>query len=115
MAERDPTDRGRGRLRRRTYEILEVAETGDWLSRVCDIGLILLILVNVAAVILETVDTLQAAYRDAFETFELISVAIFTVEYLLRAWSAVERPQASKSGKGHLGEPQAILVVAKKF
>jgi len=94
MAERDLA-----RLRRRTYEILEVAEGGDWISRACDTGLILLILVNVAAVILETVEPIQQAHGEAFATFELISVAIFTVEYLLRAWSAVER--ADHCGEAH--------------
>ncbi|MCP4315927.1 MAG: ion transporter [Hyphomicrobiales bacterium] len=102
-------------LRRRTYEILEVAEAGDWASRLCDYGLILLILLNVVAVILETMDPIREAYGKALDSFELISVAIFTVEYGLRVWSAVERDRghaaetAWKSRLRYLVSPIAII------
>ncbi len=78
-------------FRRRSFEILEVAQKGDRLSRYCDYGLILLILTNVLAVILESLDPLREAYGPAFQVFEVFSVAIFTVEYALRVWSSVER------------------------
>ncbi len=108
-------EKGMPRLRRRTYEILEVAETGDWISRSCDYGLILLILVNVVAVVLETMDPIQQAYGAAFDTLELFSVGIFTVEYGLRVWSAVERnpghisESAWKSRVRYLASPIAIV------
>ncbi|MCP4317573.1 MAG: ion transporter [Hyphomicrobiales bacterium] len=102
-------------MRRRTYEILEIAEKGDWASRICDYGLILLISVNVIAVILETLDPLQQPYRKVFDTLELVSVGIFTMEYSLRIWSAVERHTASgedtawKSRLRYLVSPMAVI------
>ena len=84
-------ERAKIALRQRTYEVLEVAETGDWISRWCDYALIFLILTNVCAVILETVPAIQQAYGVTFDRFETISVGIFTIEYALRVWSSVER------------------------
>ena len=56
---------GRAGGRRRVYEILEVAEKGDRASRVFDYCMIGLILVNVIAVIVETLDPLKQAYAQA--------------------------------------------------
>ena len=77
-------------FRRRTYEVLEAAKEDDSLSRVVDCFLITIITLNVLAVILESMKTLHAAYAEQFLVFEMVSVAIFTVEYGLRVWSCVE-------------------------
>ena len=77
-------------LRRRTHEVLEAAKEDDSLSRTVDCLLIVLISLNVAAVVLESVAELSATYGAYFFVFEMISVGIFTVEYLLRVWSCVE-------------------------
>ncbi|WP_195156084.1 ion transporter [Halococcus agarilyticus] len=47
-----------------------------------------LIVCNVVAVVLGTVDPLFDRYRSVFYTFELLSVGVFTAEYVLRVWSA---------------------------
>jgi voltage-gated potassium channel len=69
---------------------LEAAKEDDSLSRTVDCLLIVLISLNVAAVALESVAELSATYGAYFFVFEMISVGIFTVEYLLRVWSCVE-------------------------
>jgi len=46
-----------------------------------------LICLNVIAVMLETVDSVEMAYRGFFNAFEIFSVLVFTVEYLLRLWT----------------------------
>ncbi len=74
-------------LKQRTRAVLELATEGGRLSRAADIFLVVLIVLNVLAVILETVDSVSSRMPRLFEMFELISVAIFTVEYLLRVWS----------------------------
>jgi voltage-gated potassium channel len=79
------------KLRKRTYEILESARDDDPASRWCDLFLVILIVLNVIAVILESVPDLYAAYEQGFSTFETFSVMVFTVEYLLRVWGSVER------------------------
>lgn len=52
--------------------------------------IMILIAANVTAVILETVDPVQASFGTELRYFETISVLIFTVEYLGRVWSNVE-------------------------
>lgn len=45
-----------------------------------------LIVLNVLAIMLQSFQTLSAAYKDFFFYFELFSVIIFSTEYLLRLW-----------------------------
>ena len=49
-------------IRKRIYEVLAVAVPGDRFSRVVDIGILCLILLNVAALILETVPEYQRSF-----------------------------------------------------
>ncbi len=68
-------------LRYRVYQLLEKAEEGDQASRLVDVGLFILVSVNVLAVSLETVDSLHRAYEDIFWWIEIVSVTLFTLEY----------------------------------
>jgi voltage-gated potassium channel len=77
-------------IRRRTHAILDIAAPDDGVSRVVDFALITLITLNVVAVILESVPSLAAVYGDFFNRFETFSVVVFSVEYVLRVWSAVD-------------------------
>ncbi|NGM67721.1 ion transporter [Natronolimnobius sp. AArcel1] len=77
--------------RRWTWELFE-PDLGGKLGYYTDWFIMTLIAVNVAMVILETVDALAIAYSGAFYYFELFSVAVFTIEYLGRVWSAVDNP-----------------------
>ena len=73
-------------LKRRLYLILEAGHPGDWQSLVFDGTMVLLILANVAAVVAETVASIGESYRAEFRLFEVVSVGVFTVEYLARLW-----------------------------
>jgi voltage-gated potassium channel len=75
---------------------MEVGHGEDRASRLFDAFIVALILLNIAAFIAETVPRLAAAYGPWFHAFEVASVAIFTVEYLLRLWTAVEVPFLAK-------------------
>lgn len=79
-------------MRRRAYEIMEIGHGEDRASRIFDIFIVSMILLNVAAFVAETVPSLDAAYRPYFFWFELFSVAVFTVEYIVRLWTAAEMP-----------------------
>ncbi|MWV63401.1 ion transporter [Halorubrum sp. JWXQ-INN 858] len=76
-------------LRARTRQLLDPAHL-DRGGTVVNWFIMCLIVVNVLAVMFETVDSLQAAYATEFYVLEAVSVALFTVEYLARVWSAVE-------------------------
>ena len=78
------------KLRNRVHDVLEVSENDDLFSRIIDFGLIGLITLNVLAIIVESIDAVAAMYQPLFEMFELVSVAIFTFEYVLRVWICVD-------------------------
>ncbi len=86
--------------RRRIYEILEVGELGDRTSRIVDLALMTLVAANGVAVVLESVASLHQAYGQAFHVFEAFSVAVFSVEYLLRVWSEAERSEGALGERG---------------
>ena len=87
-------------LRQNVFHALEIAQDDGAISRVVDYFLIALISGSVIAVILESIPSLEAKYGQAFSLFEVITVSVFSVEYLLRVWSSVE--QDSAAGKSHL-------------
>ena len=70
----------------RMLQILTRSSGNDRASRVCDRFLSIMILLNLLAVSLESVESLNAEYGRYFFIFEMISVAIFGIEYLLRIW-----------------------------
>jgi len=75
------------KFKKRLYEILEIAAIGDRISKLFDIFIMTLITLNVIAVILATVERLNLQYQYYFRIFEIFSVTIFTIEYLLRLWT----------------------------
>ena len=84
-------DRGKEvSLRRRLWEVVEVARPGDRASRIFDSAILGLIVLNVVAVIVESMGSMQARYGAFFSRFEVFSVAVFTVEYAIRVVACVE-------------------------
>jgi voltage-gated potassium channel len=81
------------RLRRWTHRLLGLDEPDDPASRTFDIALSILILLNIAALIVGTVSEFDRRYGTLLAGFEVFSVVLFTVEYLLRLWSIVEDPR----------------------
>jgi voltage-gated potassium channel len=78
--------------RARLAVILDVPRPDDRVSLWFDRVLITLILVNVVAVVLESVAALHARWSATFYLIEVVSVSVFTVEYLLRVWTIVDNP-----------------------
>src|SRR5438445_12482849 len=88
------------RWRHRAYEILEHGPVGDRTARLVSRLLILLVLVNVAAVVLESVPRYEAAYFGIFVAVEIVSTIVFTLEYVLRIWAAAEHAPYRKMSSG---------------
>ena len=89
-------------LKKRIYEIIEVADPQDFFSKIFDIFILNLILVNVVISILDTVQKLSSTYDVFFSLLEKISVVIFTIEYLLRIWTITLKPEFNKPVLGRL-------------
>jgi voltage-gated potassium channel len=75
-------------VQKRLHQILERADFGDKVSRRTDIFLTTLVLVNVISVTLESVPQIYDDHKLFFFNLEVFSVAIFTLEYLGRVWTA---------------------------
>ncbi|MCE2780396.1 ion transporter [Limnohabitans sp.] len=79
-------------LRQRLFLILELqSQQEQKAARGFSWVLTLMVLSNVMAVILESVPSMEAQYGRSFQLFELFSVAFFSIEYLLRLWTAADR------------------------
>jgi voltage-gated potassium channel len=87
-------------MRRRVYEILSQPRPDDRVGRLISGALLLLIAANVAASILETDAEIRRGAPAFFEGVEAVSVAIFTIEYLLRLWSCTADPQFAGAVRG---------------
>jgi voltage-gated potassium channel len=79
-------------IRHRIYLIIEVGRGDDRASRIFDACIVTLILLNIAAFMAETVKSFHEQHGWWLYWFEVVSVAIFTLEYLARLWTAVEMP-----------------------
>lgn len=79
-------------LREWVADALELRAAGGFGNRVAKLLLMGLIIGNVVAVVLETVQAVEQGYGVALRRFEVISVGIFTMEYLLRLWCCPPSP-----------------------
>jgi len=77
-------------LRAKTYQLLESETQKSLAAKTVTFFLILLILANVSAVILESEADFNEQFRQQFYWFEIVSLSIFCIEYLLRLWCCVE-------------------------
>lgn len=102
-------------IKRRFYEVLVETEDESLADRIIAAALMLLILANVIVVMLETVDELEAPYRRYFRAFEVISVAIFSAEYVSRIWVIDLHPNFRGAVRGRLKyalTPMALIDLA---
>lgn len=88
----EPGRRRVRRLRHRTYEVLEQAMPGDRLAQWVHTILMVWIIASVVAVVLESVPTLRDAFEPEFLTVEIVTIVVFTVEYVLHLWASVDYP-----------------------
>ena len=89
-------------LKRRIYDVIEKKPAVDSLSRAFSIFITLLIILNVIAVSLETVEEYYIDLKLYFEYFEIFSVIIFTIEYGLRLFSCTTNEVYAKPITGRI-------------
>jgi len=88
---------------KRKVHILLHPELGESKSdKFVNIFIISLIVLNVLAVMVETIHPIHLKYKIYFDWFDRISVYIFTTEYILRVWSCTHDPRYKGSVKGRL-------------
>lgn len=85
------------KIKRRVFEILE-GSIHDKASQLCEILIASVVILNVLAIILESVHSLHEEFKFFFHIFDLASVMIFTAEYVLRVWSYGEKYAEDEGG-----------------
>jgi len=83
-------------LRLWLYQVLEKNRQGV-IPGLINIILILLILANVIVIVISSEKTIQLRYQGFFDSFEIVSLVIFTIEYIIRVWVSIERSRKAKS------------------
>ncbi len=84
-------------LKRKVYHIIEKGSHGSRLNLIFDYFIMTLILLNVVAIVLESVPAVDRQMGGFLLAFEIFSVVIFTVEYLLRIYiSDITHPASTR-------------------
>ncbi len=95
-------------LKTKVYDVIEASVRGDWKGRWFDLFMMVLIISNVIAVIVETIPGLDPEHHIFLQAFDTISVMIFSVEYLARLWVCTEN-QAKGFDRPVLGRLKHML------
>ena len=74
-------------LKKRIFDIIQIGSGKDFVSKFFDIFIAIVIIVSLAGTILSTFAEFKK-YEAVLEVIELVSVIIFTIEYILRLWTA---------------------------
>lgn len=68
-----------------------------------------LIVLNIAALILESYQALNERYHTVFYAFEVFSVAVFTIEYLMRIWVSNKTSNVKKGRLNFAFSPLGMI------
>src|SRR5947209_2406153 len=77
-------------LRSAVYDILDQGPIGNRTGFIVTRLISALIVVNLVAITLQSVPELEARFASLFTAVEIVSLIIFTIEYLARVWVAAE-------------------------
>ncbi len=88
-------------FRKRVFDIIQIGPTQDRVSRLFDFFIAIVIVLNIAVLILETFQELEA-YTKVLRTIETVTIVIFIIEYILRIWTADFLYPGMKRGKAVL-------------
>lgn len=81
-------DKKRLRRRKRVFEIIEVGNDLDFVSRSYDFINVLAIVVNLTVSVMYTYDSIRQQYGTVLYIIEAVTVAFFAFDYFLRLWTA---------------------------
>ena len=72
----------------KVFDIVSKDDGDNKASRIFDLLIMTLIVLSIVSIVLESFDDLNTRYRTLFSVFETFTVIVFTVEYILRIWTA---------------------------
>ena len=89
-------------IKNRIHKILDVPAPNDNMSRLFDIFMMSLIGLNIIILMIQTFKPIYNVAQPFFLWFEIISIIIFTIEYLFRVWSCTVIANYSHSIYGRI-------------
>ncbi len=75
------------KIKKRVFEIIQIGNQADIPSLIFDVFIVCVILLNIAVTFCQTFTQL-ARFGVLMQVVELVTISIFTVEYILRLWTA---------------------------
>lgn len=103
------------RIKKAVWELTEKNTDNDPYYEIFNSFIFVLIILNIAAIVMESFAGFHSSYRRWFHLFEIVSVIVFTVEYLMRLWVS----DMSNGGKypvsdriRYLASPMALVDLA---
>ena len=73
-------------IKHKTYKLIEKGDHGSMINLTFDYAIMTLIILNVIAVIFETIPGISDPLKEFLKIFEIVSVIIFSIEYILRIY-----------------------------
>ena len=74
--------------KKQIFRIISKAENGDRIGQVFDWSIMALIALSIISIILESFSSINEKYHSVFQLLEIITIVVFSIEYLLRIWTA---------------------------
>ncbi len=81
------------KVKKNVHILLHPTQGNSRWDKIINAFLITLIILNLIALMLETEPSIYKHYKTFFDTFDAISVGIFSLEYILRLWSCTHDPK----------------------
>ena len=91
-------DKDREKFRKNVYEVIEIGDSGEHLSRTYDVVSTVIVLINLTVTVLGTFSELEAGYGGIFLMLEAATALFFLADYVLRVWTAdLKYPEQSRA------------------
>ena len=86
-------------MKKKIYNLVEKGSHGSRFNLLFDYLIIVLIILNVIAIAIDTITGLSTSFQKSLKYFEIISIGIFTIEFLMRVYvSDITHPARTKGG-----------------
>lgn len=98
--------------RERILEIIEASDSSDKVGKICDYIILTFVILSVIAIILESYQGIYYKYYQYFKMFEVVSISVFTLEYILRILTADIKYKQLSKGKAitkYVLTPMALI------
>lgn len=75
------------KIKKRVFDIIQIGNRKDFISSAFDFFIVVMIVLNLFVTLFQTFDE-AAPYEPVLDVIEPVTIVIFTIEYILRVWTA---------------------------